>query len=116
MSLPPFTSIPERATCQIGIRVGPSSIVGAGRGIFALDAVAAGGAIFSIKEPLLNIVDDEAQSLSHTCDNCFAAKVDGLCTVDDLDVKFTACPGCRVLHYCSEVNDPHLVYRFRNFS
>lgn len=102
MSLPPFTNIPGRATCQIGIRVGPSSIAGAGRGVFALEDVAAGGPIFSITEPLLNIVDDEAQSLSHTCDNCFAAKVDELCTVDDLDIMFTACSGCQVLHYCSE--------------
>lgn len=104
MSLPPFTNIPGRATCQIGIRVGPSSIAGAGRGVFALEDVEAGGPIFSIKEPLLNIVDDESQSLSHTCDNCFAAKVDKLCTVDELDLKFTGCSGCHVLHYCSEVS------------
>ncbi|KUJ21562.1 SET domain-containing protein [Mollisia scopiformis] len=88
MSSPPFTSIPDRATCQASIKVGLSSIKGAGRGVFALEDIPAGGPIFSIQEPLLNIVDDDVQSLSHTCDNCFAAQVDELWTVDNTSIEF----------------------------
>jgi hypothetical protein len=103
ISLRPFTSIPDRATCQVPIRVGKSLIRGAGRGIFALENVLAGAPIFSIKKPLLNIIDDDLESLSHTCDNCFAAQVDGLWTVDNAGIKFEACQGCNLLHYCSKV-------------
>lgn len=100
---PPFTSIPDRATCHVPVQIAKSSIKGAGRGIFALQDVPATAPIFSIKEPLLNIVDDDVASLSHTCDNCFAAESDGLCTVDDKSIKFEVCEGCGTLYYCSEV-------------
>ncbi|KAH6662019.1 hypothetical protein B0J14DRAFT_663001 [Halenospora varia] len=59
--------------------------------------IKAGETVFTIPEPLLNMIDDGKARLSNTCDNCLASRFDDGITVDR---EFNACGGCKVIHYC----------------
>lgn len=98
-----YETIPERVKSCVPLKVARSDTRGAGRGVFVLEAVKAGDLIFSVAKPLICIVDDSEEVLETTCDNCFASRSDGLQTVTRKDLKFSACAGCWVLHYCSKV-------------
>jgi hypothetical protein len=98
-----YKSIPGRVKSRVPLKVSDSNISGAGRGAFVLKAVKAGDLIFSIAKPLICIVNDGEEMLCTTCDNCFANCSDGVPTVSRKNLKFTACGGCKVLHYCSKV-------------
>ena len=50
----------------------------------------------------------------NSCDNCFATvdEESRVATVSSKDgVKFMACAGCKVVHYCSKVGSLHLSVR-----
>ena len=49
-------AIPPRVKCTVALKVQPSSILGAGQGLFTLKAVKAGELIFAISKPLLTTV------------------------------------------------------------
>jgi len=93
---------PLRVRCQEPLRVGDSTMPGAGRGLFVRDDVAGSDLIFSVAKPLLCIV--YAEDLEQTCDNCFATTTGTYQTVFRDELKFKPCIGCKILHYCSEVS------------
>jgi hypothetical protein len=49
-------AIPPRVKCSVALKVQPSSIPGAGHGLFTLKVVKAGEIIFAISKPLLTTV------------------------------------------------------------
>jgi len=48
--------IPERVRCYVPLRVGPSNIPGAGRGIFVKQDVVGGDRLFTIGDPVFLVV------------------------------------------------------------
>lgn len=71
----------------------------AGNGLFATQDIPAGESIFSLKRPLITVLDNV--SLDSCCANCFASTGFGA-TNNQLDLK--ACTGCRTVKYCGRVN------------
>ncbi|EOD47967.1 putative set and mynd domain protein [Neofusicoccum parvum UCRNP2] len=67
----------------------------AGNGLFATQDIPAGESIFSLKRPLITVLDNV--SLDSCCANCFASTGFGA-TNNQLDLK--ACTGCRTVKYC----------------
>ncbi|EKG22146.1 hypothetical protein MPH_00473 [Macrophomina phaseolina MS6] len=66
-----------------------------GKGLFANQDIAAGDLIFSLKRPLIAVLDNV--SLDSCCANCFASTGFGA-TNNDLSLR--ACTGCSTLKYC----------------
>jgi len=55
--------IPERVRCHVQLRVGQSSISGAGRGLFVETEVVAGDRLFTIDNPIFLVVRHLKMSL-----------------------------------------------------
>lgn len=97
------TDIPDRVFCNTRIRIGKSSIIGAGRGMFVVEEVKAGSLIYSIDEPMMSGMSWEDIELA--CDNCFAVQAN---EKDDIisnvlrPVKISMCKGCYSAGYCSK--------------
>jgi hypothetical protein len=97
-------TIPERVTYKAQIKAARSSIEGTGHGLVVEKPVPAGDLIFSIKERLLNIVDDGDGALARTCNNCFMALTPAGSALYNKDVKFPMWSGYKTLYYCSKVS------------
>lgn len=71
----------------------------AGNGLFATEDIAAGDVVFSLKRPLVTVLDNV--SIDSCCANCFASTGFGA-TNSQLDLK--ACTGCHTVKYCARVS------------
>lgn len=93
------------ASSSVPLRVGVSSIGGAGSGLFAVEKIPEGTDIFTSKPLILC----REPSLDIVCDYCFTNKgsnvhVDGrFYTATDKRPVIARCAGCQVTGYCSKV-------------
>lgn len=94
----------------VALRVGPSSIPGAGSGLFAIHDIPAGSEIFR-SQPLL-VVCEAAQD--GVCDWCLlnqnsSVHPDGrFYTSEDKRPEIAPCSRCKVAKYCSKVGTTFL--------
>jgi hypothetical protein len=98
------STVPNRVTCYVPIKAVPSTIEGAGRGLFVEKDVTAGDLLFSIKQPLVRVVNQ--RGISQICNNSYLAFIDGNCNVLRLSAAeptFLKCGGCKSVSYCSRV-------------
>ncbi|KAH8593899.1 hypothetical protein B0O99DRAFT_472990, partial [Bisporella sp. PMI_857] len=97
--------LPSRVHPTVMLEVGVSGIPRAGRGIFIQSDVKAGDLIFSIKNPLLCVVNDTDMARARVCDYCFAGfgKSGEMKMATSLmeDLHLKRCSRCNVLDYCS---------------
>lgn len=98
-----LSSVDTAASLQIL----PSTIPGAGSGVFTAGELAAGKEIFRV-EPLVNCAMNELLDL--TCDFCFYFTRSSLhpsgrfLTESDKRCEVKACSQCKLVRYCSKVN------------
>lgn len=90
------------------LQIPPSTNPGAGSGVFIAGELAAGKEIVRV-EPLVNCAWNEV--LDSTCDFCFYFTKNGLhpsgrfLTENDKSREVKACSRCKVVRYCSKVNN-----------
>ena len=103
-----FTYLLNSVQTTIPLQILPSTIPGAGSGLFTSSELAGGQEIFRVEKPLVKCVSNEA--LDTTCDFCFYCTDSGLhpsgrfLTANDERPKVAACSGCKVVRYCSKVS------------
>ncbi|KAF4309622.1 hypothetical protein GTA08_BOTSDO02492 [Botryosphaeria dothidea] len=79
------------------IKVHKKSSPVAGNGLFAKQDIAAGDLVFSLKRPLISVLDNV--SLDSCCANCFTSTGFG---ATNTDIELKACMGCKTLKYCGK--------------
>lgn len=95
------------------LRVGPSSIPGAGSGLFAINDIPSGSDIFR-SQPILVICESAQDGI---CDWCLlnrnsSVHPDGrFYTSDDKKPGIAPCSGCKVAQYCLKVNQVPMDHR-----
>lgn len=99
----------------VPLKIGQSSVLGAGRGIFALEGIKAGSEVFRTKKALVTALDYE--KMSTTCDFCYFCNEgevgrDGRLSVAGGNVgELMACDSCKLMRYCSVVSTAHTAVR-----
>ena len=98
----------SKVETAITLNILPSSIPGAGSGVFASTDLIAGEEIFRVPDPLVSCTENAATEF--ICDFCFyfeKSKVDPsgrFLTDNDQSPMVTVCNGCKLVRYCTKVN------------